>query len=109
EKFPGRGRAVLLGLLFALWWSLYIAALLVPRTGGGDHYVLFCMFMAYGLHVVVKLLVAAQASNRFCEDLRSGALELLLVTPVTPEKMIEGQWRALKLQFRGLLWMLWAI
>jgi hypothetical protein len=34
---------------------------------------------------------------------------LLLVAPLTPESIIEGQWRALKKQFRGILLMLWAI
>src|SRR5688572_1269138 len=63
DKFPGRGRGVMIGLLFALWWVLFSASLLVPRPGGGDKYLLFCIFMAYGLHLVVKLLVAAQASK----------------------------------------------
>jgi hypothetical protein len=59
------------------------------------------MFMAYGFHLVVKWLVAMESSRRLSEDRRSGALELLLVTPLTTEQILAGQRRALWESFRG--------
>jgi hypothetical protein len=52
------------------------------------------------LHVILKCLVAVEASRRFSEDRRSGALELLLVTPLPAESIVHGQWRALRRHFR---------
>jgi hypothetical protein len=59
------------------------------------------VFMAYGFHLIVKWLIAMEASRRFSEDRRSGALELLLVTPLTTEQILAGQRRALWENFRG--------
>jgi hypothetical protein len=59
------------------------------------------MFMSYGLHQVVKWLMAMEASRRLSEDRNSGALELLLVTPISAEAILAGQRRALWEIFRG--------
>lgn len=58
------------------------------------------MFTAYGLHVVWKCVLAVAASRRFSEDRLSGALELLLVTPLSPGSYLSGQRAALKKSFR---------
>ena len=41
------------------------------------------------------LWVASQASGFFVEGIRTGALELILVTPVTPREIVCSRWRAL--------------
>jgi hypothetical protein len=59
------------------------------------------MLMAYGLHLTMKCLIAAEATRRLCEDRRSGALEMLLVTRLRPKEILAGQLRALTGFFRG--------
>jgi hypothetical protein len=54
---------------------------------------------AFWLHSLLKIWLTFEACRRFVEDRRTGALELVLSTPMTPEKIIRGQWRALLHQF----------
>ena len=56
-----------------------------------------------GLYGVLKLWIAAVAVVRLAEDKRSGALELLLTTPVTLHELSDGLRRALQRQFLGPL------
>jgi ABC-type Na+ efflux pump permease subunit len=51
----------------------------------------------------LKIWVASEACNRLAEDQRSGALELLLSTPLTVGDILRGQWLALRRQFAGSL------
>lgn len=44
----------------------------------------------------LKLRVAAMACRHLQEHRRSGALELVLATPVTPESMVRGNWMGLR-------------
>jgi ABC-type transport system involved in multi-copper enzyme maturation permease subunit len=50
-------------------------------------------------HTVLKCWLATEASRRFSSDRQSGALELLLATPITVKEIIRGQWLALERQF----------
>jgi len=49
--------------------------------------------------VFLKIWVISEACNRLAEDRRSGALELLLSTPLTVRDILRGQWLALYRQF----------
>ena len=51
------------------------------------------------IHTFLKVWVIAESSQRLIEDQRSGALELLLSTPLAPRQIVEGQLLALKRQF----------
>jgi ABC-type transport system involved in cytochrome c biogenesis permease component len=53
------------------------------------------------LHVTLKCWLASEACRRFVEDRRSGALELVLSTPVTVEEILHGQLLAVRRQFGG--------
>jgi ABC-type transport system involved in multi-copper enzyme maturation permease subunit len=53
------------------------------------------------LGFIFKILVAFEATRFFVEARRSGALELILSTPLTSREIIRGQWLALK---RVFLW-----
>jgi len=46
-----------------------------------------------------KIWTASEAANRFTEEARIGALELLLATPLTVEDILRGHWLALRRQF----------
>ncbi len=65
-----------------------------------------CILITFGLHLIVKGMIAMQASRRLCEERRSGALELLLITPLEPWTILDGLWAALRKQFAGLLLLL---
>jgi hypothetical protein len=51
------------------------------------------------LHVLLKLWVTSEACQKFGVDRRSGALELLLSTPLTVRQILRGQMLSLRRQF----------
>ncbi len=63
--------------------------------------------MGCGLHTVVKLLMIVEGVSRMNHDRHSGALELLLVTPLAVESIIAAQTLACQRHFRRSLWALW--
>jgi ABC-type transport system involved in multi-copper enzyme maturation permease subunit len=105
EKFPGLFARLFFGALLLVWAGFYAAIFMGGRTMAYEC-LLTSLLMAFGLHIIVKVMLAVQASRRFTEDARSGALELLLATPLSVAEIINGQWRALNRQFRPMLWIL---
>src|SRR5579859_7488820 len=49
--------------------------------------------------LLLKFFIAMQACRLFADARRSGALELLLCTPLTSQEIIRGQWQVLKRLF----------
>ncbi len=88
------------GLLFVLWAGFLLGSLV--KNGKAAN---FCfgsvLVVTYGFHHALKWLVAIESSRRLSEDRRSGALELLLVTPISVDQIILGQRRALRSLFYG--------
>ena len=58
------------------------------------------IFGAFVLHVVFKCLLAIEATRRFSADRASGALEILLATPLPEDAIVDGQRVALQRSFR---------
>lgn len=56
---------------------------------------------AVTLHTILKFWLASEACNRFIEDRKNSALELLLSTPLKVEEILRGQRIALFRQFAG--------
>jgi ABC-type transport system involved in cytochrome c biogenesis permease component len=54
---------------------------------------------ALSAHTLLKIWVATEASRRFSADRQSGALELLLSTPLPVGSIVRGQTMALERQF----------
>ncbi len=52
-------------------------------------------------HTLLKFWIASEACHRFVQDRKSGALELLLSTPISVEEILHGQKLALIRQFAG--------
>jgi ABC-type transport system involved in multi-copper enzyme maturation permease subunit len=52
-------------------------------------------YLSGAFSLIMYLFVTSQASRFFVEARRSRMLELLLVTPLTPQQIVQGQWRAL--------------
>ena len=53
------------------------------------------------LNLLLKCWFAAEASRQLAEDRKQGALELILVTPLTVGEILHGQFLALRRQFLG--------
>jgi ABC-type transport system involved in multi-copper enzyme maturation permease subunit len=52
-------------------------------------------FTAFMMHQVLKYLVTVEATRRLSDERRSGAIEPLLVTPLSEQEIVAGQERAL--------------
>src|SRR5262245_53418470 len=81
-----------------LWFCFLLAAL---KGSGSVPAFIACLFISYALHQLFKTMVAAEATRQLSADRQSGALELLLVTPLSEEQIIGGQKEALRGRFLG--------
>jgi hypothetical protein len=92
---------ILAGLVLPLW-LLFLYGIYRTSASGFARMMpfQFLMFTTVIFSVVFKFMVAAEASRRLSDDRQSGALELLLVTTLSEQKIIAGQRRALLEQFR---------
>ena len=93
------GAWTLAGILFLLWLGFFCSGFAASRPAP----FVVSLFTAYALHLFLKCQIAVEASRRFSEDRLSGAVELLLVTPLAPDKILQGQWRRLIDCFKGPL------
>jgi hypothetical protein len=66
----------------------------------------FAIYLAFGLHFAAKVLIATESGRRFHLDRQSGAMELLMVTPLPARDIVAGQRDALRKQFRPALWLI---
>jgi ABC-type transport system involved in cytochrome c biogenesis permease component len=64
---------------------------------------------AFAAHQLFKYMVVAEASRCFSEDRRNGTMEMLMVSPISPAAIIDGQRRALAALFRRPAWTLIAL
>ena len=81
-----------------LWTAFYLGSF---HERASDEAFAGALFTSYGLHVLLKCWIALRAVQRLSEDRLSGALELLLVTPLQPRDILSGQRRALRRVFRA--------
>jgi hypothetical protein len=66
----------------------------------------FCTAVVHGLMV---LRVAIVAAERFGEDRKSGALELILSTPLSIRSVLAGHWKGLRRYFAGPALIVWGV
>ncbi|HUR44305.1 MAG TPA: hypothetical protein VMZ27_00420 [Candidatus Saccharimonadales bacterium] len=59
----------------------------------------FGIIVAYFTHVILKCWVASLACHNLAASKASGSLELILSTPLTVKRILEGHWLSLKRQF----------
>lgn len=113
---PGRADGQLLAPNPTLWlaarglgrptffWVLNGIAFMIALAGwyltgrSTDGLVMVCLALL-GVQYVMVLRVAWEASHLFAEARDSGALEILLCTPMSPAEIIEGHQRALRRLF----------
>jgi hypothetical protein len=82
-----------LALTTLLWLGLFLK----NRRSMIDPVVFF--MTAFLLHFWIKVWVASEAGKQISQDKRTGALELLVSTPLTTRQILEGQFLALVRQF----------
>jgi hypothetical protein len=99
----GRWASWIIGVGLFFWFAFYLHSG-STRLGGASFAITF--LTAFGLHVLFKCMVITEATRRLSEDRHSGALELLLVTPLPPREIMGGQKAALTRMFRWPKWML---
>lgn len=87
------------------WGGFYFAARLLPNSRAGPSFVT-CMFITYGFHVIYKVRLALIATAPLAEDIRGGAMELLLSTPLSPRRILAGQVTAVTRAVRSHFWLL---
>ncbi|MBK8000386.1 MAG: ABC transporter permease subunit [Verrucomicrobia bacterium] len=105
DRFPGAVLAWVFGTLGIAWLVCTFGSLAVS---GPDFRKLYSIsfLSAFGFHVIVKGLMAVQATRRLCDERRSGALELLLATPLQPVQILTGQRSVFRRQFKPFAWAL---
>jgi len=94
-----RGQSLVLWIILAAVVMSFLISWLVDPSDADNAWV--HLWPAFLLHTVLKLWIPLAACRRFIEDRRSGALELILSTPLTAGEIVRGQWLALWKQFRG--------
>ena len=87
------GSSVLIWLLVVLSCVPFLLGLLSDEPLG-----LFIGFTVISrpVHFLIKLLVAIEACRFFAESRRTGAIELLLSSPLSNEQIRQGQWMAMR-------------
>jgi ABC-type transport system involved in cytochrome c biogenesis permease component len=99
----GRWAFWTIGPAFVIWFAFFAGGWRPRNPGAGFSIVIL---LSFALHVLFKCMVATEATRRLSEDRQSGALELLLVTPLPPADILRGQRQALALLFRWPKWIL---
>ncbi len=97
-----RAAAWIFAVLTTMWLCLFLAMWSENHRGAGMFFSL-TLLMTFGMHLLLKSLIATEATRRLSEDRHSGALELLLVTPLTVREIMAGQSRAMWRSFAGQL------
>jgi hypothetical protein len=79
---------VLIVAFGSILWNLYLYwdSSQFNNTGNSLHALLV---------LALVLWIGSQACRLFVDAMRNGAMELILVTPITPEQIVRGQWKAL--------------
>ena len=96
ERMLAWAAAALMGVAMAD----LLACAFVPRFKNSGFLILVMFCCGFGSHILLKFLVAVKAARQLGEDRASGALELLLSTPVKDEDILRGYRAGAIRQFR---------
>jgi ABC-type transport system involved in multi-copper enzyme maturation permease subunit len=99
------GAAVTIGLMI----DTHLSTASMARMSGGGSSFAIGVLTAFAAHQLFKCMVVAEATRCFSEHRHNGIMELLLVSPVSPVAIINGQRRALASLFRTPAWTLVAL
>jgi len=96
---------LLLRVALPVWLCFFCFTPACQPPGAPWPYIV-CLFLAFALHALVKLLMIVESVSRLNHDRNSGALELLLVTPLPVTAIFAAQRQAMRAHFRPALWTL---
>jgi hypothetical protein len=82
---------------------LWLLCLAMTLSRNGENYFVFVIMLLLGMHFIVKAMIAIESGRRFHQDRQSGAMELLLATPLSEMDIIAGQRQGLGSQYDGAL------
>lgn len=91
----GRWAKIFPAVLVLIW----LVATLLASGSRREECFIIAFIAAYVLHTYWKCALAIEATRRFSEDRASGALELLLSTPLPPATILAGLRRSLARSF----------
>ena len=94
DRLPKYVAWMLIFPLLALWGIIFSGIFIAPGSMKIEAYSA-SMFVALGVNLILKYLMAWEASRRLHADRQSGALELLLATPLPQKSILRTQMRAL--------------
>ena len=99
DRMPNVLAWTVVGVIGAIWLFFFRGSWGVSGSAAQRSSFIVCMFVALAAHVLFKAVLAIEATRRFSEDRLSGALELVLVTPVRPAAILQGQRSGLRRHF----------
>jgi len=105
DRAPSSLANLLLAVAAPIWVCFFSFIPTLGTTGPPIPFIV-CFILAFALHALVKLLVMMESASRLNHDRNSGALELLLVTPLPITAILSAQKKALREHFRRALWVL---
>jgi len=100
DRAGGLGLGKMMLLLLLLWAGCAFVGLSVRNQRA---FYGISLVLVFALHFTAKVLLAAECGRRFHQDRQSGAMELLLVTPLTPDEIVAQQEEALRARFQPTL------
>jgi ABC-type transport system involved in multi-copper enzyme maturation permease subunit len=80
-----------------------------PGTGRGNVMAYSMSWMINCFTLFLRVWFVVKAAEHLADDRQTGAVELLLCTPLPPSSILAGQWKALRIQFGGPILALVAI
>jgi ABC-type transport system involved in multi-copper enzyme maturation permease subunit len=87
-------------------WLCFFYFIPTSRPPGPPVPFIVCLLLGFALHGLIKMLMMVECVSRLNHDRNSGALELLLVTPLPVEAIMAAQRKALRAHFRRAIWTL---
>jgi hypothetical protein len=99
DRSAGKLSWIIVGSICAIWAGFLFQTLLNRSI----HFAFsFCMISGFAAHAVFKIIVAIEATRQVNADRASGALELILVTPLSESAILNGLGEALTAKFLAL-------
>lgn len=99
DRLPAIAQSVIIAVLVSIWLIFWVYLQQSSVRPNSQAAFPICLILAYAIHQVLKGFMAIEATKRLSEDRGSGALELLLVTPLAPASMMQGLVRSMQARF----------
>ena len=89
--------------------GIVLGAVFWTFNSGAYGSIVSCFWVAFIFHITLKAKLGEQATRGLFDEKKSGALEYLLTTRLTPSQLVDGQWESLRNHFKRPILLLLAI